>query len=118
MLYPHMWNALPHLWHALLGQLTQEDIGGNNRNNVQAVLDTVNKLEYPDLVLQTIRHLQLKTCYNPSQSRVTWIIIDANIRTSMHSGMMQIQNVEHKASKPPPSGQEDEMEKWLQLLES
>ena len=111
-----MGSPVPHVYIAMLQAMLKQDIGGTNKKDITDMLQTASAMASPNDLLETVRVAQAKSTYDKASIKVTLVMLDKVARKSVLSAVTQM-GWEHKSSAPPPSPQEDELEKWLQSLQ-
>ena len=107
---------IPYLWSTLLDTLIQCDIGQASRAAVQTVKELVDSSSDPATVYEHCRHIHCKSCHDKKNHKLTLMIPDRSSRQAVIQAMNQLQ-VDHKATRPPAGPVEDQLEKYLQILE-
>ena len=59
-----------------------------------------------------------RACHDPAYHKVVLVTQDVQVRSSITKALTNLRDVKHYTAPAPPSGQEDEMQKWIEKLES
>ena len=114
-----MGSPTPYMLNSLVEFLSRPatDIGQANRSAMSALKSLLENMPAPHNALEHCKHLTTKQCFNKANTKLCVICPNRETRATIHDSLLQL-GVEWKAEKQPASSLEDDMEKWIQALES
>ena len=106
-MFLHMLNALNE----------HGDVGGKNKQFLKSLCEKLQHLQ-PNDIANTVKICSVKPCGegNQGKSKITINAAIESVRSGLIECFNQVPGTIHKNSRPPPSGLEDDMSKWLQAL--
>ena len=60
----------------------------------------------------------VRPCYDADNHKVVMVSTNKSVRDAFRNLMVKIPDVKHYTAPAPASGQEDEVQKWIEKLES
>ena len=104
-----------HEFLALIKGLLSSDIGGQNSKRLTGIMDEINKMGQHDLQ-QFVKLCTIKESHDDGVAKITVHVAKEQWRFCIVDCFKQIVGITHKAGRPPPSGFEDDMSKFLEAL--
>ena len=80
------------------------------------IKNALDKSTTPNDAAQYCKHCKVKTCYEKATTKLSLVMPDPTSRACIISSLKQLE-CEHKIDPAPPSPLEDELEKYLQMLD-
>ena len=108
----------PQVLYAFCAQLVKCDIGDAPREDVKKnIIGKINNLPQ-DRASEVVAMFSVRPCYDPAYHKIVLVSQDPLVRDSFTRAIRAVRDVKHYTAPAPASGQEDEMQKWIEKLES
>ena len=109
----------PHVFYAFCDSLlTTMDIGEVQKKGLQDLILDPLKNNPGEKASETVAVFQIKPCYDPEYHKVTLVAQNVHVRAAFVKAMNSVNDVRHYTAPAPASGQEDELQKWIEKLET
>ena len=113
-----MSSPAPIVLYDFATALIAEDIGNKVKKGVQEkILQKIQSLSQ-DNSTEVVAYFTLRPCYDPTNYKVVMVSQSAEVRFAFTTAMNALDGVTHYTAPAPASGQEDELQKWIEKLES
>ena len=108
----------PQVLYAFCEELVKLNIGEQPQKDVKQFI--LNKLESltATKASQVAAVFTVKPCFDPQYHKVILVSSDLHVRSTMVKSLTALSDVRHFTAPAPASGQEDEIQKWIEKLES
>ena len=108
----------PQVLYAFCSALTQLDIGEAAKVSIKTnILDKLQSLA-KDRSTDAVAVFILRPCHDPAYYKVVMVSSDLMVRAALARALTNLSDVRHYTAPAPASGQEDEVQKWIEKLES
>lgn len=108
----------PQVLYAFCESLIQCDVGIGPRQEVQTqILDKLSALD-PERATDAVSVFNVRPCYDNSYHKIIMVSQDIQVRAAVKKAILSQTGVKHYTAPAPASGQEDEIQKWIEKLES
>ena len=111
-------SPAPHVLYAFCMELLKSELGPAPKKavteDIVGRLTGLNKEEATEVVAVFL----IRPCYDTEFHKITLVSQDASVRSAFAKGIKSQVDVKHYTATAPPSGQEDECQKWIEKLES
>ena len=107
----------PQVAFCMCSHLVKMDIGQNPKEEIRTkILDKLAsyKLEDTTCIASTCI---LKPCHDSDFHKLIFISPDGEVRSALRRGLTALSGIKHFSGPAPASGQEDELQKWIETLE-
>ena len=71
-----------------------------------------------DQATKVVSVFLLKPCHDPASYKVIMVSQSPHVRDALSRALTSQRDVKHYTAPAPASGQEDELQKWIEMLES
>ena len=96
----------------------QCDVGEEARAQIKKnIMDKMTRIP-SHRCTEVVAFFTLKPCHDPSLHKVILVTQDVEVRATLVKALTNITGVKHFTAPAPASGQEDEVQKWIEKLES
>ena len=108
----------PQVLYAFCESLLQCDLGATPRHEVNTyIIQKLSALD-PDRATDIVSVFSVRPCYDNSYHKIVLVSQDIQVRAAIKKAMLSQHGVKHYTAPAPASGQEDEVQKWIEKLES
>ena len=108
----------PQVLYAFCVALLKCDCGQAPKQNLQEhIIDKIESLP-KHRSSEVVSVFSLRPCYDTSLYKIVLVSQDAQVRSAFTTAMKALSDVKHFTAPAPASGQEDEVQKWIEKLES
>ena len=98
--------------------IKETDIGEEQRRLVMR--DIVGKIQGlpKEKSTEVVAVFSIRACYDPDFHKIVLVSADPLVRVAFTQALKSVTGVRHYTAPAPPSGQEDEIQKWIEKLEN
>ena len=114
----NMGPPAPQVLYAFCDSLVKCDIGAVPKADIEEHILARIKMSTPDNASAVVAMFSIKPCYDPSSHKVVIVSQEPEARDALVRGLKAIPDVKHFTAPAPASGQEDEIQKWIEKLET
>ena len=108
----------PQVLYAFCQSLSQCDVGTTPRHEINTyILNKLSALD-PDRATDVVSVFSVRPCYDNTFHKIVLVSQDIQVRAAVKKGILSQHGVKHYTAPAPASGQEDEIQKWIEKLES
>ena len=108
----------PQVLYDFAVALSPLDIGDVPRKSIQAnIIDRLRKMSSVEHSTQVVAVFQIKPCHDTDFHKVIMVTGDNKVREALTAALSALSGVKHYTAPAPASGQEDELQKWIEKLE-
>lgn len=108
----------PHVFFAFCDALYRCEIGEEPKDGLKReILDKIRTFTV-DKASGIAAVFTIKPCHDPANHKVILVTQNVNVRAAFVKAITCLRNVKHYTAPAPASGQEDEIQKWIEKLEN
>ena len=108
----------PQICFVYCEELVKCDIGEEQKRLVKE--NILNKMEAlpQHRATEIVSVFNIRPCHDPDFHKIVLVSQDPLTRSSFQAAMKSLSGVKHYTAPAPASGQEDEIQKWIEMLET
>ena len=111
-------GAAMQIFVALAEALLTCEVGEKNRDRLKAINARIEKTTSPTKVHNFVSYLKLTQSHDPQYMKLVLVSADTEIRSAIQDTIEQIKDSTFFTGPAPPTGQEDELQKWITSITS
>ena len=108
----------PQVLYAFCAALLKLDIGEGAKVVLQRdIIDRFGSLTQ-DTASEVVAVFNIRVCYDTEYHKIVLVSQDTTVRAAFKKSITALADVKHYTAPAPATGQEDEIQKWIEKLES
>ena len=108
----------PQVLYAFSQTLMTQDIGAVFKEEIKTnIIDKINTTPQ-EQCSEFAAVFSIRPCYDTSYHKIVLVSSNAAVRSTIIKALSNVTDAKHYTAPAPPSGQEDEIQKWIEKLES
>ena len=88
-------------------------LGARSHDNLKAFLENYSAMSTTDKA-EVVRVFRVDKTYQSTKKKITMHIEKSGVRVEFIAAMLQIEGVEHKVGRAPPTNLERELQDWVE----
>ena len=106
------------LYHFAAALLEHGGLSEVSKTNIKDHVLTPLQGAEQDHATKVVSVFSIRPAYDPQFYKIVMVSPDSKVRTSVTKALTDLKGVKHFTAPAPASGQEDEIQKWIEKLES